>query len=82
MTALTAPRLPTRFRLRELLDESGLSQRQLAQQAGVSLATVWGMMQNQTATVALRTLDAVSTVLSAALGRDVQPGDLLERVDE
>jgi DNA-binding Xre family transcriptional regulator len=82
MTASTVPRLPTRFRVRELLTEAGLTHRELATQAGISLATVWGMLNNKSATVALRTLDSVSTVLSAALGRDVQPGDLLERVDE
>lgn len=62
-----------RFRLRELLEESGMSQSELARQSGVSFVTVNRMVANKTATVSLKTLDALSAVLH------VEPGDLLER---
>jgi DNA-binding Xre family transcriptional regulator len=62
-----------RFRLRELLEKADMSQSELARQSGVSFVTVNRMVANKTASVSLKTLDA----LSAALG--VEPGDLLER---
>ncbi len=65
--------MAARFRLRELLEEKGMSQSELARRSGVSFQTVNGMVGNRTTRVDLSTLDA----LSKALG--VEPGDLLER---
>ena len=71
--------MTARFRLAELLEESGLSQRELASRAGVSPTTVNRMASNLTAQVALETLDALSRELGKELGREVAPGDLIER---
>jgi putative transcriptional regulator len=62
-----------RFRLKELLDESGVSQSELARQSGISFVTINRMVANKTAQVSLKTLDALSKVLKC------EPGDLLER---
>jgi transcriptional regulator with XRE-family HTH domain len=71
--------MTAKFRLAELLEESGLSQRELAARAGVSPTTVNRMCSNLTAQVALETLDSLSRELSKALGRNVEPGELIER---
>lgn len=71
----------TQFRLAELLAEAGLSQRELAARADVSPTTVNRMAANLTTRVDLATLDGLSVALSSALGRRVDPGDLLERDD-
>lgn len=68
--------MAARFRLAELLKESGISQRELAQRAEVSPTTVNRMANNLTAQVSLNTLDALSRVLGC------EPGDLVERVPE
>lgn len=65
--------LPTRFRLRELLEAAGISQSDFARQADVSFATINRLCTNATGQVSLETLDKVA----AALG--VEPGELLER---
>lgn len=65
--------MAARFRLRELLDNAGMTQSQLAEQAGVSFATVNRLCTNATAQVSLETLDKLSTVLG------VEPGALIER---
>ena len=65
--------VPLRFRLRELLEEKGVSQSELARLSGVSFTTINRMAANHTAQVSLGTLDK----LSDALG--VGPGELFER---
>ena len=71
--------VPVRFRLSALLEEAGLSQRELAMRSGVSPTTINRMVNNLTAQVSLATLDALSSVLGDAMGRVVEPGELLER---
>jgi DNA-binding Xre family transcriptional regulator len=78
---LLAP-MAARFRLDVLLEESGLSQRELAARSGVSPTIVNRIAQNLATQVALRTLDSLSAALSKELGRQVAPGDLIERVPE
>ena len=70
---------PARFRLRELIEESGLGQSELARLAGVSFATVNRLCQNATGQVSLETLDKLAVALTGSLGRTVEPGDLIER---
>ncbi len=65
--------MPTRFRLREILAERGLGQRELARRSGVSYVTVNAMCVNRTKQVALATLDSIAVALKVA------PGDLLTR---
>lgn len=74
--------MAARFRLDVLLEEAGLSQRELASRSGVSPTIVNRIANNQAAQIALKTLDALSAVLSKQLGRPVEPGDLIERVSE
>jgi DNA-binding Xre family transcriptional regulator len=70
---------PARFRVAELLDESGIGQSELARRADVSFATVHRLYQNATGQVSLETLDKIALALSEALGRAIEPGDLIER---
>ena len=63
--------MPTRFRLRELLEKLGISQSELSRRSGVSFPTINAMCANRTATVALATLDRIADALGVA------PGDLL-----
>ena len=65
--------MPTRFRLRELLEKLGISQSELARRSGVSFPTINAMCTNRTATVALATLDRIADALG------VEPGDLIAR---
>lgn len=65
--------LSARFRLKEQLDESDMTQSELARRSGVSFVTINRMVANKTAQVSLKTLDALSKVLKC------EPGDLLER---
>ena len=71
-----------RFRLQELLDsrDPAVSQSELSRRSGVSLTTINRMVNNLTAQVSLKTLDALSGALSELTGRTVDPGDLIERV--
>lgn len=70
---------PARFRLRELLEEAGIGQTDIAKRADVSFATVHRLWQNATGQVSLETLDKLALALSTALGRSIEPGDLIER---
>lgn len=65
--------VPTTFRLRELLEAKGLTQKKLAAISKVSLPTISRMCRNETGQVSLITLDK----LAWALG--VEPGDLIVR---
>ena len=65
--------MAARFRLRELLDEAGISQSEIARRAGVSFATVNRLCTNATSQVSLETLDRLAVVL------DLEPGELIER---
>jgi transcriptional regulator with XRE-family HTH domain len=73
--------MAARFRLAELLEKTGLSQRELAARSGVSPTTINRMCNNLTAQVSLRTLDSLAKALSAA-GAKVRPADLIEDVAE
>lgn len=75
----TAALVPVRFRLDVLLVEAELSQRELALRSGVSPAIVNRMAKNHAEQVALKTLDRLTIALGEALGRPVEPGELLER---
>lgn len=65
--------MTTIFRVRELLEWRGMSQSELARQAGVSFPTVNAMCANRTKQVALATLDKIAGVLK------VEPGALIVR---
>lgn len=65
--------VPTRFRLRELLEEAGISQSDFAAQSGVSFATINRLCTNATGQVSLETLDKIASSLG------VEPGELLVR---
>lgn len=65
--------MSARFRVRELVEEAGISQSELARRAEVSFATVNRLCTNATNQVSLETLDKIADVLG------VEPGDLIER---
>lgn len=65
--------MAARFRLKDLLEEKGMSQSELARRSGVSFQTVNALVGNRTTRVDLSTLDAISRVLGC------EPGELLER---
>jgi transcriptional regulator with XRE-family HTH domain len=73
--------MTARFRLDALLEEAGLSQRELAARSGVSPTTINRMANNLTAQVSLKTLDSLARALSVQ-GRKVRPGDLIEETQE
>ncbi len=73
--------MPARFRLAELLEAAGLSQRELAARSGVSPTTINRMANNLTAQVSLRTLDSLARALSEA-GKRVRSSDLIEDAPE
>jgi transcriptional regulator with XRE-family HTH domain len=66
----------TRFRLREILEEIGMSQSELSRQSGVSFATINRMCTNATRQVSLDTLER----LAKALQRE--PTELIGRFRE
>lgn len=72
MTSLPVDAMPVRFRLRQLLDDAGISQSEAARLSGVSYATINRMCTNATRQVSLEVLDALARMLKCA------PGDLLE----
>lgn len=61
------------FRLREVLDQRGISQSEASRQSGVSFATINRMCTNATRQVSLDVLDQLSSWLG------IDPGELLER---
>ncbi len=68
--------MAAKFRLDELLEEAGLSQRELAARSGVSPTTINRMANNLTGQVSLKTLDSLARALSEP-GRKVRPADLI-----
>jgi transcriptional regulator with XRE-family HTH domain len=73
--------MAARFRLAELLEEAGLSQRELATRSGVSPTTINRMANNLTGQVSLRTLDSLARALNDA-GVRVGPADLIQDVPD
>ncbi len=65
--------VPAKFRLKELLDEVGMTRYELARRSGISYPTVTGIYHNTTAQVALKTLDALSKILKC------EPGELIKK---
>lgn len=78
----TSALVPVRFRLAALLEEAGISQRQLAAKAEISPTIINRMANNLATQVSLKTLDSLCSALGEALGRTVEPGELLEREPE
>lgn len=77
-----AQEMTARFRLREVLERAGVSQTEIAREAGISFATVNRLCTNATEQVSLKTLDGLAAALSRVLGRRVEPGELIERTPE
>lgn len=75
---LTVP-MTAKFCLADVLEESGLSQRELAARSGVSPTIINRMVNNLAGQVSLKTLDSLSRELGKALGRNVEPGELIQR---
>lgn len=71
-----------RFRLREMLEERGLSQAELSRLSGISIATIHRLTANATSQVSLATLGAIATALSVLPGESVRPGDLIGEDEE
>jgi putative transcriptional regulator len=65
--------MTTRFRLREILDDRGISQVELVKLSGVAARTVARLCANSTGQVSLETLDRLAKAL------DVEPGDIIAR---
>ncbi|MDX2206036.1 MAG: helix-turn-helix transcriptional regulator [Gemmatimonadales bacterium] len=65
--------MPTIFRLADILAAHEISQSELARRSGVALRTISRLCRNETASVALETLDSLATALG------VEPGELIAR---
>ena len=68
--------MSVRFRLRELLDERGMSQTELQARTGFAYSTVNDLYNNKPRRVELETLDVLCEVLNCSIG------ELLERVPD
>ena len=68
--------MTVRFRLRELLDERGMSQTELQVRTGFAYSTVNDLFNNKPRRVELETLDVLCEVLNCSIG------ELLERVPD
>lgn len=71
--------MAARFRLDYWLERTGMSQRELAAQSGVSPTIVNRMAQNLAKQVSLKTLDSLARALST-VALKVRPNDLIEEV--
>ena len=65
--------MPTRFRLREVLEKRQMTQTEIARLSKISFATINRMCTNATSQVSLATLDAIAEALG------VEPGELIAR---
>ena len=65
--------MATRFRLKEVLDQAGVTQTELHHKSGVGYYTINGIYLNKARQVSLDTLDALSRALKC------EPGDLIIR---
>ena len=65
--------MATRFRLKELLTEAGMSQVELHHKSGVGYSTINGLVLNKSRRVDLDTLDAIAHALRC------EPCDLITR---
>jgi DNA-binding Xre family transcriptional regulator len=77
MPATLAP-MTAKFRLREILEDAGISQSDFAKLADLSFATVNRLCTNATEQVHLQTLDKIMAALERASVR-VTLDDLIER---
>jgi DNA-binding Xre family transcriptional regulator len=71
-------RMAARFILRELMDEKGIEQVDLAAEAKVSFATVHRLYHNQTKQVSLKTLDKILKALRRRGMSDVGLDTIIE----
>ncbi len=65
--------MPTKFRLREILEKRDMSQSELSRLAGLSFATINRICTNATGQVSLVTLDKIATTLG------IEPNELIVR---
>lgn len=70
---------PVVLRLKQLREQAGLTQAQLADDAGVRQATISDLENGKSQRIEFALLDALCAALERALGREVTPGELLER---
>lgn len=68
--------MTVRFRLRELLDERGMTQTELQMRTRLAWSTVNDLYNNKPRRVELETLDVLCEVLNCSIG------ELLERVPD
>jgi putative transcriptional regulator len=61
-------------RLPQLINQKGISIRQLSRETGITYSTIWAMVHGQRRSVQFEVLDAVCDALA------VQPGDIYRRV--
>ena len=71
--------MPVVVSFRELREEAGLTQSELAEAAGVRQATVSEMERGLPRRIDLDVLERLADALAGALGRTVEPGELLAR---
>lgn len=64
------------FKLKDLMDDKGLTYRQVSAGAGVSTNTLYKMTTNQMNMVGVDVIDRLCVFL------DIQPGDLIIRVPD
>jgi transcriptional regulator with XRE-family HTH domain len=76
---MTAAMSPVTLTLRELREEAGLTQAELAELVSVRQATISNLETGVSSRIEFELLDSLCAVLSKRLSRAVEPGELLKR---
>jgi DNA-binding Xre family transcriptional regulator len=70
--------MPIRWKLKEVLDESGITAYQLMKESGVAGSTIYRLTGGKTEGVQGKVLDSILTALHTLTGKTFDVGDVLE----
>ena len=70
--------MPIRWKLKELLEESGVTAYQLMKESGVAGSTIYRLTGGKTEGVQGKVLDSILTALHTLTGKTFDVGDVLE----
>lgn len=76
---MIAEMTPVVLTLKRLREQAGLTQAQLAESVGVRQATISDLENGHSRRIELDLVERLADALGEALGRDLEPGELLER---
>jgi DNA-binding Xre family transcriptional regulator len=70
--------MPIRWKLKEVLEESGITAYQLMKESGVAGSTIYRLTGGKTEGVQGKVLDSILTALYTLTGKTFDVGDVLE----